>query len=108
MEALRQLKISLEKPDPCSVPRKAVAGFDVVLLDIEMPVMDGISCVQQIRAWETARKSRSRLPVIAVTANARSEHGLAALDAGMDSITTKPYKINSLVLEIEKVCSPAG
>lgn len=103
-EALKQLRISLDKPDPFSIPRKAVAAFDVVLLDIEMPVMDGISCIQQIRAFEKARKCRPRLPVIAVTANARSEHGSAALDAGMDAITTKPYKIEDLVLQIEKAC----
>lgn len=109
-EALKQLFIPITSStlDQVSIPRKAVAAFDVVLLDIEMPVMDGISCVQQIRAFETARKSRSRLPVIAVTANARSEHGLAAMEAGMDAITTKPYKIEDLVLQIEKACNPAG
>lgn len=66
-----------------------------------MPVMDGISCVQRIRAYEATQGGRrARVPIIAVTANARSEHGTAAI--------TKPYKIEDLVLQIEKACCPAG
>lgn len=72
-----------------------------------MPVMDGITCIQRIRAYEAARPSRARLATIAVTANARAEHETAALAAGMDAVTTKPYKIEDLVLQIEKACSPA-
>lgn len=109
-EALKQLQISLVTPEPVLIPRKAISSkaFDVVLLDIEMPVMDGITCVQRIRAFEAARPSRSRLPTIAVTANARAEHETAALAAGMDAITTKPYKIEDLVAQIEKACGSAG
>lgn len=100
-EALDVLQMSC----PLSSPRSVDRPFDVVLLDLEMPVMDGISCVQQIRAFEEGSKGdRVRLPVIAVTANARSEHATAALEAGMDAITTKPYRIQDLVGEIEKVC----
>ncbi|CZT17157.1 related to sensory transduction histidine kinase [Ramularia collo-cygni] len=109
-EALKQLHMNFPTSDPLSIPRKAVGSrsFDVVLLDIEMPVMDGITCVQRIRAFEAARPNRRRLNVIAVTANARGEHETAALAAGMDSITTKPYKIESLVQQMEKACSPAA
>lgn len=67
-----------------------------------MPVMDGITCAQQIRAFEANQGAHHRLPIIAVTANVRSEHGSAALEAGMDAITTKPYKIEDLVKQIEE------
>jgi CheY-like chemotaxis protein len=109
-EALDLLQMAIERPVPPVISRKPVARtlFDVVLMDIEMPVMDGISCVKRIRAYETSRGTQTRLPIIAVTANARSEHGTTAIEAGMDSITTKPYKIEELVDQIEKVCTPPG
>ncbi|SMQ45798.1 unnamed protein product [Zymoseptoria tritici ST99CH_3D7] len=109
-EALSALQMAVERPVPPTINRKPVPGtlFDVVLMDIEMPVMDGITCVKRIRAYETSRGIPTRLPVIAVTANARSEHGTSAIEAGMDSVTTKPYKIEELVEEIEKVCTPPG
>lgn len=67
-----------------------------------MPVMDGLTCAQQIRAFEANQGGVRRLPIIAVTANVRSEHGSAAYQAGMDAITTKPYKIEDLVTQIEE------
>ncbi|EME50032.1 hypothetical protein DOTSEDRAFT_68780 [Dothistroma septosporum NZE10] len=82
--------------------------FDVILMDIEMPVMDGVTCAKSIRAFEKACKDAARLKIIAVTANARSEHGTAALEAGMNAVTTKPYKIADLVKQIEEVCKPGG
>ncbi|KXT08530.1 hypothetical protein AC579_5410 [Pseudocercospora musae] len=92
------------KPVPSSTPTvpPAQSDFDVVLMDIEMPVMDGLTCAQQIRAFEANSGAYHRLPIIAVTANVRSEHGSAALEAGMDAITTKPYKVEDLVRQIEQ------
>lgn len=91
------------KPVPNATASAVANEFDVVLLDIEMPIMDGYTCAQQIRAFELNHAdSRRRLPIIAVTANVRSEHSTAALESGMDAITTKPYKIEDLVAQIEQ------
>jgi CheY-like chemotaxis protein len=76
--------------------------FDIVLCDIEMPIMNGIQCVKEIRRLEAADILHGHLPVLAVTANARNEHVEQALDAGMDGVTTKPYRIDQLIAEIEK------
>ena len=72
-----------------------------------MPVMNGLDCVKKIREFELKSSMRA-LPVIAVTANARDEHGAAALSAGMQAITTKPYKIDDLVAQMDRVCLAAG
>jgi len=57
----------------------------VVLMDQEMPVMDGLTCTRRIREWEAKGLVRCHVPIIAVTANARSEQIQTALDAGMVS-----------------------
>lgn len=93
-EALEKLQMISEFVSP-------TVSFDVVLMDLEMPVMDGLTCIKAIRTFE-AEHDIKRTPVIAVTANARSEHGEAALKAGMDGITTKPYRIQDLLQQIEQ------
>ncbi|QDS76178.1 hypothetical protein FKW77_007979 [Venturia effusa] len=60
-----------------------VAYFDLVLCDIEMPVLDGIGCVQTIRKYEREGLLPGHIPVIAVSANARREHMQRAEEAGM-------------------------
>jgi CheY-like chemotaxis protein len=76
--------------------------FDVTLMDIEMPHMDGIACIGHIRALEAEGTLRGRVIVVAVTANARMEHVRTALEAGMDAVTTKPYRMDDLVAQMEK------
>ena len=55
--------------------------------------MDGITAVRTIRKWERDGKLRPRIPIIAITANARPEQVTAALEAGMDDVCTKPFRI---------------
>lgn len=103
-EALERLNMTPTTPQDDPMDRMA---FDCVLMDLEMPVMDGFTCVRRIREWESKCSMRV-LPVIAVTANAREEHGTAAIEAGMQAITTKPYKIDDLLSQMERVCTPGG
>lgn len=63
--------------------RKDPLQLDVVLMDQEMPVMDGLTCTREIRDLEEQGKLRSHVPVIAVTANAREEQVRTAMSAGM-------------------------
>jgi len=60
--------------------------IDLILMDCQMPVLDGFKATQQIRASETDR----RLPIIALTANAMQEDAQKCFAAGMDSFLTKP------------------
>jgi signal transduction histidine kinase/CheY-like chemotaxis protein len=57
--------------------------FDIVLCDIEMPIMNGMDCIKEIRRLEDEGLLKGHVPVLAVTANARKEHVQLALEAGM-------------------------
>lgn len=59
--------------------------------------MDGLSCVREIRKLQASGKLISHIPVIAVTANARGEQIKIAMDAGMDDLVTKPFRIPDLL-----------
>ena len=76
--------------------------FDIILMDMEMPIMDGLTCVTKIRTFEDEGLLEGHVPVVAVTANVRGEHVDAALRAGMDSVTTKPYGIDDLLAQIDQ------
>ena len=64
-------------------------SFDVVLMDVQMPVMDGLTAIREIRAYEAGRGS-ARTPVHVVSTNALPEHFRESLAAGADSHITKP------------------
>ncbi|WP_415034551.1 ATP-binding protein [Azonexus sp.] len=66
-------------------------NFDLVLLDCQMPVLDGFATCRAWRAQEAA-SGRARLPVLALTANAFNEDRARCLEAGMDDYLTKPYR----------------
>ena len=83
------------------------APLDVILMDLEMPVMDGLTAVKRIRALQAEGKVVGHVPTLCLTANARSAQINTARDAGMDSVVTKPFRIRDLVPEIERWCSPA-
>jgi CheY-like chemotaxis protein len=72
------------------------AEFDLILMDIRMPNMDGIEAVREIRRAESAR-GRKRTPIIALTANAMQEAAEDCQAAGMDGFLAKPIDIRALV-----------
>lgn len=84
-----------------------VVHIDVVLMDLEMPTMDGLTCVGEIRKLQRDGQLRSHVPIIAVTANARSEHINTAIAAGMDEVVTKPFRIPELVPQMQGVVARA-
>ena len=69
--------------------------FDIVLMDLQMPVMDGLEATRQLRAGVAGEAAR-RLPVLALTANAFTEDRAACLAAGMDDFLTKPVQVQAL------------
>ncbi|WGM37886.1 ATP-binding protein [Caulobacter sp. NIBR1757] len=79
-------------------------GFDAVLMDMQMPVMDGVAAVERIRAIEQAR-GLARTPIAMLTANAMAEHRAAALAAGADGHITKPVTPASLLEGLMTVLS---
>ena len=65
--------------------------FDLVLMDCQMPLMDGYQATRKIRAWEKQEGVEGRLPIVALTANAMSEDRQRCLDAGMTDYLSKPF-----------------
>ena len=78
--------------------------LSVILMDIEMPVQDGLTCTRAIRELE--RKGRitgGRIPIIAVSANARMEQIMEAKEAGCDDVLVKPYRMPELLEKMRLV-----
>ena len=82
------------------------AKFDIVLMDIHMPVMDGLEAAQAIRQLE-AEEGRQRTPIIAVTANALAHQVEDYLAAGMDGHVAKPIEVTKLYAAIEAAMTAA-
>jgi CheY-like chemotaxis protein len=89
-----------------SVKARTQSGraLDVVLMDVQMPEMDGLEATRAIRTWEAGKP---RIPVIALTAHAMESHRAECLAAGMDSYISKPLELSQLAAEIERQC-PVG
>ena len=86
--------------------KSAGAGhFDLVLMDIQMPVMDGCEATRRIRALEDP--ALARVPVIAMTANAFEEDRRLAQEAGMDGFVAKPLDIGALWRTLEQALAAA-
>jgi CheY-like chemotaxis protein/HPt (histidine-containing phosphotransfer) domain-containing protein len=77
--------------------------YDLVLMDCQMPEMDGFETTRAIRAQEQDRATGKRLPIIALTANAVQGDRERCLDAGMDAYVTKPINPQLLIQAIENL-----
>ena len=79
--------------------------FDVILMDCQMPLMDGYETTRRIRASETKGE---HIPIIAVTANAMEDEREAALACGMDDFLTKPYSHAALQDALLRLARPGS
>ncbi len=80
--------------------------FDLVLMDVQMPVMGGFEATAAIRALE--RATRTRVPIVALTAHAMKGDRETCLAAGMDGYLTKPFKGLDLIQEVERLTAGHG
>jgi signal transduction histidine kinase/AmiR/NasT family two-component response regulator len=78
--------------------------YDVILMDMQMPVMDGVTAIRAIRAQEI-RENRPRTPIVSLTANALQHQIDAQIDAGADAHAPKPIHLPSLLAAIEAAIS---
>ena len=75
--------------------------FDVILMDIMMPIMDGYEAAKMIRSLD--REDAKTIPIIAMTANAFTEDRIRAKEAGMNEHIAKPVDANKLVKAIHEL-----
>lgn len=73
--------------------------FDILLLDINMPVMDGMECAKAVRALKDENKAK--LPMIAITGNARNYSMEDFKEAGFDDMLAKPLNFDALVAQVK-------
>jgi hypothetical protein len=96
--------------DEASNGEEAVAAYDrehhdAVLMDVQMPLLDGMEATRIIRAKETQGGAFHAI-IIAVTAHATEAHRQQCLDAGMDAVITKPIEPLSIVDEVKVLLAP--
>jgi len=79
--------------------------YDIVLMDIQMPIKDGVEATKDIRAWETEHRESVPLPIVAMTANAVKGELEKLVSEGMNAYISKPFKISELenILKLARV-----
>ncbi|KAA8570726.1 hypothetical protein EYC84_000121 [Monilinia fructicola] len=95
LEVLRQFSCWHE-------PVKDATNLDIILMDWEMPIMDGLTCSREIRALEQSGKIVRHLEIIAITANAREEQVQLALHNGIDFVMSKPFVVSNLLAKMRE------
>ena len=83
-------------------------AFDLVLMDMQMPVMDGLAATRAIRSDEARRAGQTRTPIVMLSANAMSQHRLDALAAGADLHVAKPVTAAALVAGVGEALDMAA
>ena len=83
------------------------SAFDLILMDVQMPELDGMEATQRIREMqergELAHLSRSRIPIIAMTASAFEEDRQNSLKAGMDDFVVKPIRARDISVAFRRI-----
>ncbi len=88
-----------------AVRQVQLAPYDLVLMDIQMPDMDGIDATRAIRRMPGAP---GQIPILAMTANVMREQQHQYLDAGMNGVVAKPFDVPALAAAIERAVRPAS
>ena len=77
-------------------------SFDVILMDVQMPLLDGLAATRRLRQWER-QAGRPTVPVVALTASVLEEDRRATQEAGMNGFVVKPVELSRLLAEIARV-----
>ncbi len=85
----------------------SVRKFDVILMDIMMPVMDGLEATVKIREFEVKNSIEKRTPIIALTANTMDNDRDKCISYGMDEFMAKPFDIEKLNLIFNELKIPS-
>ena len=109
-EILKQAKMEhvVVESGEAAVDRVKQEQFDIVLMDCQMPIVDGYEATRRIRHWEQSQPSSMRIPIIALTATVTSEDVHRCFAAGMDGYCSKPVNPTVLFKEIERVIGKQG
>jgi PAS domain S-box-containing protein len=101
----RGYQVDLAENGKQAVDISKVNHYDLILMDIQMPVMDGFEATRAIRKWEQQQASGQRVSIVAMTAHATQEHKSLCHDAGMDDFLPKPLRRQELLAMVAKWAS---
>jgi CheY-like chemotaxis protein len=93
--------IDIAKNGAIAVEKFKSGKYDLVFMDVQMPVMDGYTATREIRKWEQ-EQGRKQTPIIALTAHAMKEDVQKSLDAGCTDHLTKPIRRATLMEAVQK------
>ena len=79
--------------------------YDLILMDIQMPVMNGWDATKEIRTFEEKQKQGNRIPIFALSADAFVEDQRHAIEVGMDGHFSKPINFDEMCIQIGKTLS---
>ncbi|MBF0627514.1 MAG: response regulator [Magnetococcales bacterium] len=96
------LEVEIARDGEEGVSRAVEGAPDVILMDMQMPVMDGLEATRHIREWETMRGQKEPVPILAMTANALSGDRERCLEAGMNDYLAKPVLWETLVAKLSQ------
>ena len=102
-EALAFLQTTSCWKSPTGTPSTSTIDISIILMDVEMPVMNGLECTRKIREAENSGLILWRLPIVAVSANAREGQVRAAIESGVDDAVSKPFRVADLMPIIERL-----
>ena len=101
-EAGFAVEIAVDGTEAVEKMEKAPAGYyDIILMDIQMPQMNGYEAAKRIRALDDPGKAG--IPIVAVTANAFEEDRKTAVEAGMNGHLAKPYDIGEIMKTLKEI-----
>ena len=103
--ARRGMALTMAKDGALGLEAWRSGAFDVVLMDLQMPVMDGLSAIRAIRAIERAERGGHRTPIAVLSANAMEHHRREAIEAGADTHIPKPVTASALLEGIRTALS---
>jgi len=97
-----EVTVASNGADAIALAQQADAAFDIVLMDVQMPVIDGFDAARALRAIEATRA----IPILAITANALPADRARCLEAGMNDYVAKPIVLDDLVTRIARLLPP--
>ncbi|MBX3480024.1 MAG: response regulator [Caulobacter sp.] len=99
------VRLDIVETGLAALERLSVQAYDVVLMDMQMPEMDGLTATRRLRERERAT-GQPRTPVIMLTANALDDHVRSSLEAGADAHLSKPVRADSLLAAVATALEP--
>lgn len=102
LSVLRETDVWFEPTSTSSTSTFTPKHLDIILMDWEMPVMDGLTASKEIRKFQDQKKITRHVDIIATTANARDEQIAVALDSGVDEVVSKPFMVADLLVRIRE------